>query len=67
MRELNSEKDIIEFTKQYTDFDGTDETLFATFFIDWNLVAKDYDGIEVFPFPKKNIFRSKMVEILGCK
>ena len=67
MRELKSEKDIIEFTKEYTDFDGTDETLFATFFIDWNLVAKDYDGIEVFPFPKKNMPRGKVVKILGCK
>ena len=62
MRELKSEKDIIEFTKEYTDFDGSDETLFATFFIDWNLVAKDYDGIEVFPFPKKNMPEAKWLK-----
>ena len=52
----------IEFTKEYTDFDGTDETLFATFFIDWNLVAKDYDGIEVFPFPKKDMPEAKWLK-----
>ena len=62
MRKLNSEEDIIEFTKEYTDFDGTRETMFNTFFIDWNLVVKDYDGIEVFPFPKKTMPEAKWLK-----
>ena len=33
MRELKSEKDIIEFTKEYTDFDGSDETLLQHFLL----------------------------------
>ena len=62
MRKLNSEKDIIEFTKEFTDFDGTDKTLHATYFIDWNLVTKKYDGIEVFPFPKKTMPEAKWLK-----
>ena len=53
MRKLNSEKDIIEFTKEYTDFDGTRETMFNTFFIDWNLVVKDLMVLRYFRFQRK--------------
>ena len=62
LRKLNSEKDIIEFTKEYTKFDGTKESEFHTFFVDWSIVAKDYDGIEVFPFPKKLMPEAKWLK-----
>ena len=62
MRKLNSADDIIEFTKEFTDFDGTDDTLYATYFIDWSVVAKKYDGIEVFPFPRKTMPEAKWLK-----